>query len=324
MIAILPVQPAEAATKAYKTVDPNTPHNGDPTGPDRATADNPAYTQGKYFWFEYPGVICEYPKLMCSSKKGGKGAVCVINTADYQGGFSSDVPVDRRHRGIVGLLTNGTYLYFGMRDLYTGDTQVYRIKCDGTGLKKITKIPQMGNGYFISYYNGQIYYYMEWEDENYATHRNIRSVSLKTGKIYNRKSNAEPYDVKNSGGRYIAYTNENYESKNYNKTYIYDCKEKTTECIGNPINLRVSDGKLYYALEREEGGYDVYREAISGRGEPVHVATLKNANSIGQIGSKYIYWDKVFYEDCYRYNVETGKSKKVDIKDYKFDHGIWY
>lgn len=324
MICLIPAQTADAAAKAYKHVDPNTPEKGEPG--DIATAKNPAYCQGKYFWFEYPGTICEYPKLMCSSKKGGKG-VCIIDTAAYQGGFGPEVPVDRRHRGIMGLMTNGTYVYFGMRDLSTGNNTVYRIKCDGTGRKVIGEIPKMENGNFISVYNGQIYYFAEWDGwsgENYKHYRKIGSLSVKTGKVYNRKNNAVPHKVDNLDDRYIAYTNENYKSENYGKTYIYDCKEKTTECLGKIVSPRVSKGKLYYAVAcGEEVGYDIYKEAVSGRGKRTLAATLEEACCIDQISNKYIYWMNYDYEP-YRYNIETEKSIKVKIENYKQTSSSWY
>ena len=317
MICLIPAQTADAATKAYKHVDPNTPEKGEPG--EIASAKNPACCQGKYFWFEYPGTICEYPKLMCSSKKGGKG-VCIIDTAAYQGGFGPEVPVDRRHRGIIGLMTNGTYVYFSMRDLSTGNATVYRIKCDGTGRKVIGEIPKIGNGNFISCYNGQIYYYTDWEGyvgEKYEHYQKMGSISVKTGKVYNRKNYASPYEVDNLDDRYIAYTNVNWNGNNAGKTYIYDCKEKTTAGLGKIEEPRVSKGELYYAVScGEKVGYNIYKEEVSGRGKRTLVAVLEEARYIGQISNKYIYWMDDDFEH-YRYNIETGKSVKVKSENYK-------
>lgn len=328
MITLIPAQPAEAAAKTYKAVE--VPSTITYQGEKMAIPEKLAYCQGMYFWMEHVDE-CEglYPRLWCSHDKTGKGAVLLVDSKELQIKHELDEPGYVPPQQIdIWILSNGSSVYFIVDDMVAENARLYYVMCDGRGLDLIAEIPHLedGNGRLLSYYNGQIYYYTDWEDDMFTFHRDIYSISLKTGKTYKRVSNVSPYRTTTKvSTRYIACRGES--SDNYLKTYIYDCKEKTKEGLGRVTSLSVVSKKLYYGAYRDAGGFYIYKEALSGRGKRTRVATLKNAYDLGDITSKYVYWYKFDNNNnhvYYRYNLETKKSSKISKDKFKDYDYTWY
>ncbi len=330
MITLIPAQPAEAAAKYYKAAE-ITAITSTISGDEMIIPEKLTYCQGLYFWMECLEE-CEgmYTRLWCSPDKTGKGAILLADGRDLQVEHVSDEPGYIPPQQIdFTILSNGTGVYFVMKDRQAWNGRLYYVMFDGRGLDQIAELPNLyETGRLINYYNGQVYYYAMWSDDILNYNYVIYSASVKTGNVYKRRTNAEPYRTTTKAStRYIAYTNKNYNSANYWKTYIYDCEEKTAECIGKAISLSVVDKKLYYGISREDGGVYIYKEALSGRGKRTRVVTLKNAAGLGNITSKYVYWYKYDNNNnhvYYRYNLETKKSSKISKDKFKDYDYTWY
>lgn len=327
MITLIPAQTANAAAKSYKAVEVTTSYayEGEMVKPETL-----AYCQGMYFWMEFVD-DCDgmYPRLWCSHDKTGKGEVLLADSKDLQIEHELDEPGYVPPQQIdTWILSNGSYVYFIVKDTIAENARLYQVMCDGRGLTEVAAIPHLddGTGRLLNYYDGQIYYYRDWDDDMLNFHRDIYSISVKTGKTYKRVSDVGPFwATTKASTRYIACHSENPDT--YWKVYIYDCKEKTKESIGKAVSLSVISQKLHYGIKRDDGGYYIYKEALSGRGKRTRVTTLKSAEGLGQITSKYVYWykfdsnyDRVFY----RYNMETQKSSKISQDKFKEYNYTWY
>ena len=330
MITLIPVRPAEAAVKTYKAVEITAITSTIP-GDEMVIPEKLTYCQGMYFWMELLDE-CEgmYTRLWCSHDKTGKGAILLADAQKLQVEHVLDEPgyVPPQHIDLT-ILSNGSYVYFVIKDSVAQNGRLYQVMCDARGLTQVAELPNLyQTGRLVNYYNGQVYYYAMWSDDILNYNYVIYSASVKTGNVYKRRSNAEPYrTTTKTNTRYIAYTNMNYDSANYRKIYIYDCKEKTAQSIGKAVSLSVVSQKLHYGIQRNDGGYYIYKEALSGREKRTLVTTLKSAEGLGKITSTYIYWykfDNNFNRVYYRYNMETKKSSKISQEKFKEYDYTWY
>lgn len=328
IVSFMPMQQAYAAssTKAYKSVQTDYLTEGESWVP--TSSETPAACQGLYFWTENielsDGI---YYKLYCSKNSDGTNPVCIIDTTKLQKEHVLDEPGYYPPQNFDKfILTNGTWVYFILHDSFDGIARLYKVKYNSTKPTYITDLPdEKSYTYLLSLYDNRIYFQNEYTDGLISVFRDLCSVSLSNNKVSTHRSDAQVFSVGSSSARYIYYKGCNYDKSSYNKTYVYDCKEKTAANLGTTDAHRISNGKLYYAKAnstKTNGGYKIYKTGISGRGSKTLVINLKKADSVGMISSKYVYWTKrntdTYDNIYYRCNIKTKESKKISEQSYKY------